>query len=90
MADNILERIDKFHHHLDICAQCRNHPFDLCPEGAGLLKYAATGKPLTLQETRDRIAAMNDNEVIGAIIREVQRLQGIEFENDPRPEIPGD
>ena len=38
------ERIKKFHDHLDICNQCERHPFDLCPEGAKLLKYAATGQ----------------------------------------------
>lgn len=42
--EDIMIRIDKFHKHLDICAQCRNHPFDLCSEGAKLLKYAATGE----------------------------------------------
>ena len=31
---------DAFHDHLDKCAQCRNHPFNLCPKGAALL----TGK----------------------------------------------
>ncbi|GAJ05584.1 unnamed protein product, partial [marine sediment metagenome] len=37
------ERIDKFHAHLDICSQCRNHPFGLCPAGAKLLEEAAIG-----------------------------------------------
>ena len=40
----VYERIDKFHAHLDICAQCRNHPFGLCATGAKLLKEAAAGK----------------------------------------------
>ena len=40
----IYQRISKFHAHLDICEQCERHPSDLCPEGARLLKYAATGK----------------------------------------------
>ena len=39
----ILDGIDKFHKHLDVCSQCRNHPFGLCPIGAKLLKEAATG-----------------------------------------------
>ena len=39
-----LERIARFHKHLDICSQCRNHCFNLCPTGARLLKYAATGQ----------------------------------------------
>jgi hypothetical protein len=37
---------DIFHAHLDKCAQCREHPFDLCKEGAGLLREAAYGLPL--------------------------------------------
>lgn len=35
--------IPAFHEHLDECAQCRNHPFDLCGVGATLLRLAATG-----------------------------------------------
>lgn len=42
--ENAHTRIAKFHAHLDICEQCERHPFDLCPEGAKLLKYAATGQ----------------------------------------------
>lgn len=30
-----------FHKHLDRCAQCANHPFALCTEGARLLGLAA-------------------------------------------------
>lgn len=37
-------RIKKFHAHLDTCNQCAQHCFALCPEGAKLLKYAATGQ----------------------------------------------
>ena len=33
---------DKFHAHLDICEQCREHPFDLCREGSRLLEEAAS------------------------------------------------
>jgi hypothetical protein len=29
-----------FEAHLDACAQCREHPFDLCPAGANLLMLA--------------------------------------------------
>ena len=32
--------IEKFHAHLDVCKQCRDHPFDLCPVGAPLLMAA--------------------------------------------------
>jgi hypothetical protein len=31
---------DAFHCHLDQCAQCREHPFELCEEGAILLRAA--------------------------------------------------
>jgi hypothetical protein len=31
-----------FHAHLDACAQCREHPFDLCPTGSLLLRSSAT------------------------------------------------
>jgi hypothetical protein len=36
---------DKFHDHLDTCAQCRESPFDLCVAGANLLQVAAEGLP---------------------------------------------
>lgn len=88
MVEDVFDRIKKFHAHLDVCAQCRNHCFDLCPVGAYLLKYAATRHGLTLQELRERIVAMKDEEVKQAIIREAQRLLGVEVEDDPRPEIP--
>lgn len=32
---------DLFHEHLDICQQCRDHPFDLCSAGATALALAA-------------------------------------------------
>lgn len=38
-----LNRIKKFHAHLDVCSQCHDNPFGLCSEGARLLKYAAIG-----------------------------------------------
>ncbi|HUV44287.1 MAG TPA: hypothetical protein VMW13_05595 [Dehalococcoidales bacterium] len=41
--ESVYQRIDRFHAHLDICSQCRNHCFDLCPTGARLLTEAATG-----------------------------------------------
>lgn len=31
-----------FHKHLDVCAQCREHPFQLCTVGARLLRAVAT------------------------------------------------
>lgn len=30
-----------FHQHLDVCTQCRNHPFNLCEEGVRLLRGSA-------------------------------------------------
>lgn len=41
---DVYKRIDKFHAHLDVCSQCCNHPFALCPTGARLLREAATGE----------------------------------------------
>lgn len=32
--------IDAFNAHLDMCRRCADHPFDLCPAGAELLKAA--------------------------------------------------
>ncbi len=43
--ETIDQKIKKFHSHLDVCTQCENHPFDLCPIGAKLLKDAATHSP---------------------------------------------
>jgi hypothetical protein len=33
---------DAFYNHLDVCAQCEKHPFDLCVTGARLVRAAAT------------------------------------------------
>lgn len=35
--------VDEFHRHLDTCERCRTRPFDLCQEGATLLKEAGGG-----------------------------------------------
>lgn len=32
-----LPKVNQFHDHLDVCAQCANNPFALCPRGAKLL-----------------------------------------------------
>lgn len=34
-------KLEAFHAHLDVCEQCRDHPFKLCPEGAKRLSEAA-------------------------------------------------
>ena len=40
-ANRLFEKVekigDKFHAHLDECAQCRNNPFNLCSVGHDLL-----------------------------------------------------
>lgn len=33
---------DRFHAHLDVCQQCREHPFQLCAYGMVLINVAAT------------------------------------------------
>jgi predicted anti-sigma-YlaC factor YlaD len=35
-------RQNRFYEHLDKCKQCREHPMELCAEGARLLQQAAT------------------------------------------------
>lgn len=31
------DKQQRFHAHLDVYEQCRNHPFELCPAGAAIL-----------------------------------------------------
>ena len=31
---------DQFHNHLDVCQQCANQPFNMCPVGVDLLHKA--------------------------------------------------
>lgn len=38
---SVTERMDRFHAHLDECAQCRQHPFALCGVGDSLLRATA-------------------------------------------------
>lgn len=35
---------NRFHAHLDVCAQCRNNPMFLCVTGARLLRREAEGE----------------------------------------------
>ena len=35
---------DNFHAHLDVCPQCEQHPFDLCPIGHKLLMTVGTAE----------------------------------------------
>jgi hypothetical protein len=37
MSSESMEAADRFHAHLDVCEQCEQHPFDLCPVGQKLL-----------------------------------------------------
>lgn len=32
------DKLEAFHAHLDECEQCRNRPFDLCPQGKAALE----------------------------------------------------
>jgi len=46
MKKNItqINSVEDFHSHLDECEQCREHPFNLCPEGELILKKVTTGE----------------------------------------------
>lgn len=47
-----MDPIEKFHAHLDLCEQCREHPFDLCVAGAQLLvATAGPSKPFSMSAT---------------------------------------
>jgi hypothetical protein len=46
MSDNV------FHNHLDVCAQCRNNPMLLCPEGSRQLHHQVTGADPGVQPQR--------------------------------------
>ena len=53
---SIIESMEKFHAHLDMCKQCRDHPFGLCKVGESLLlttpkKDALAGVTETLAGT---------------------------------------
>lgn len=50
---------NKFHEHLDICEQCEQHPFNLCPIGAELLVQTVNEQdPVT--EDDDRISSYRE------------------------------
>lgn len=46
------DRIDMFHDHLDHCARCREHPFDLCQLGNKLLWSVVDGADEILGELK--------------------------------------
>jgi hypothetical protein len=37
-----------FHDHLDVCQQCREHPFELCPKGALTFRETLVNAALNL------------------------------------------
>lgn len=43
MSNTGKDWMDRFHAHLDICYQCREHPFSLCKEGAKILTNPPSG-----------------------------------------------
>ena len=43
--------VDKFHKHLDRCAQCRENPFNLCPKGAIILSAAVSAGMISAQQS---------------------------------------
>lgn len=45
--------IDAYHAHLDVCAQCEEHPFDQCPEGYRLLVEAGKEMGLSMSAVVD-------------------------------------
>jgi hypothetical protein len=49
MTAHELSTADGFHAHLDVCGQCRDNPFALCPIGYELLIDAVTSEPVDLE-----------------------------------------
>lgn len=47
-----------YHDHLDVCVQCREHPFGLCSSGERLLREAALGASGSEQAAAIQIAAL--------------------------------
>ncbi len=42
--------IDVFHKHLEVCAQCEKHPFNLCAEGQRKIRAEALQLGITMPE----------------------------------------
>lgn len=38
VPEDMTDPIAEFHEHLDKCEQCRNQPFNLCPEGSRVIQ----------------------------------------------------
>ena len=48
--DAFAKNADAFHEHLDACAHCASHPFDLCKAGEALLRSAVDAAPFAYAE----------------------------------------
>lgn len=46
---------NRYHAHLDVCKQCREHPFALCRQGAELLKEVALKSEEILRKDIDAL-----------------------------------
>jgi hypothetical protein len=46
--------LDRFHQHLDRCAQCRNNPHDLCAVGALILTASASAGMIAAEHRLQR------------------------------------
>lgn len=58
-----------FHAHLDACAQCREHPFDLCREGAAILTGTFAPEPVA-GSVAPSLAAPELLDLVRAVVRE--------------------
>lgn len=47
---------EEFHAHLDVCHQCRTHPFALCATGLALLAHVESGWKILPDPSRHNIA----------------------------------
>jgi hypothetical protein len=50
-----------YHDHLDVCAHCAAHPFDLCPAGAKALHEEATHRAVDSLNVRAESEANDDH-----------------------------
>ncbi len=70
--------IQKFHDHLDVCRQCREHPFDLCPTGATLLRAAARLQTPNVIHDSIEMRLPDNDEDMDRIVAEVKQIFGKE------------
>jgi hypothetical protein len=75
--DNTSERIAKFNAHLDVCEQCRNHPFGLCSLGAMLLKDAALhGQDALADLLKKKSSTQGPEEAMGGLSKDIEKQIG--------------